>query len=636
MRVALLPLILLVFLTSYPANSQTTNLTHSVFTFLDRDNVTDAYNIAKRSGNSVLVKYIYWLYLKDSSTSPSFKEISEFIDKNSHWPDMDRLVLRAEVALLSENPSEDTINQWFAKYPPKTKNGKLFKASHDGSSASSVVRYTWVEGDFSESQENAFFKKYASALRSEDHIERAARLVWDEKYTAAKRMFDLIPASYRQLITARIALKMRARNAAAEASKVQSGLQSDTGLLYDRMVWRHRNDQDDGVRQILLQAPSDVPYPKLWWKLRERHIRESVEEGNYKLARKLLKNHGQTDGPELIDALFLSGWLHLEFEKDADSAYKEFYALYDEAKFPHSKSRAAYWAGRAAEKNGNQDIASGWYRKAGEHPTTYYGQLGLHEMGTNRLSLPSGSKPSSSEINAYRSKELPQLILLLARVGEEERALRFITHLADRAESKSDAALVAQLGKDIGRPDYSVKAAKNALRKGYILTDYAYPKLTISFAPAIEKAVMFALTRQESEFNPRAQSPANAIGMMQLLPSTAKEVARKAKIPYSRNRLYEPQFNMRLGTLYFDRLLKAYDGSYILAAAGYNAGPGRVRQWVKQYGSPGSDYRKAINWIEMIPFEETRNYVQRILENTQVYRHILDEGKLQIAKDLTR
>ncbi len=635
MRLLFASLLLAFFFLIPPVHAQSGSA-GTVLSLLERGNIADAHALAKRTGDSVLATYVTWLYLRDSNTSPSIEEFETFLRNHSDWPDRNRLILRAEVALLASSADESTIRNWFAKYPPKSENAKLFKADLSGNKTDDLIRHTWIEGDFSESQEQAFLSRYASVLREQDQRQRAARLVWDEEYGAARRMLDRLPDSYAQVIRTRMALKQRSRNATTEVAKLVANLQNDEGLLFDRMVWRHRTGQDDGVQQILLQAPDDVPYAKEWWKYRERHVREAIDVGNIKLARRLLRNHGQTEGAELIDALFLSGWLHLEFEKQPQKAYTEFHALYDEAKFPHSRARAAYWAGRAAEKNGNKDIARGWYQKGGEHPTTYYGQLSLHELGVKTLSLPDGSKPSASEISSFYKQDMPRLVKLLVSVGEPDRALRFINHMAETSDSKTRSALVAQLGKDVGRMDFSVKASKRALQRGYILTDYAYPRMKLSFTPVIDRAVMFALTRQESEFNPRAVSPANAIGMMQLLPSTAKEVARKAGIGYSRSRLYEPEYNMRLGSLYFNRLLNAYDGSYILASVGYNAGPGRVRKWLGEYGSPGSDYRKAINWIEMIPFEETRNYVQRILENTQVYRHLLDNGKLEIAKDLTR
>ena len=613
----------------------------AAFVFLDRNNIEGALAHAKASGSTVFAKYIWWLYLRDSSTNPSFSELSSFIEKNPDWPDRERLIRRSEAALLASAPSTDALKAWFAKYPAKTKKGKLSSGAVNGSDKADLIRTIWIEGDFGESEETRLLREYNDTLRSEDHIRRASRLVWDEEYKAAKRMMNILPAAARQMITARIALKTSAKNAPKEVEKVSSGLQRDAGLLYDRIRWKDKRDQDEGIKDILLIAPSDIPYPEKWWKYRSKIIREAIEDKNYKLARRLLKNHGQVDGPELIDALFLSGWLALEFEKNARDAYKEFYALYDETKYPHSRARAAYWAGRAAEKNGNKDISHGWFKKGADFPTTYYGQLCLFELGeTGSLSLPTSSKPSTSDKASFMRGEIPQLVKLLASVGEDDRALKFIQTLADRADSKSEAALVAELGRDINRPDFSVKAAKKALQNGMLLVDYAYPVVKPNFDSPLEKAVILALTRQESEFNPRAVSPANAMGYMQLLPSTAKEVAKKAGIAYSRNRLFEPQYNMQLGSRYFDRLVNGFDGSYILASVGYNAGPGRARQWTNRFGSPGSNYRQAINWIEMIPFDETRNYVQRVLENTQVYRHLLaadgKKPKLQIAQDLVR
>lgn len=635
-------LLALLFQFSNDAQARDIKLDHkqSVFAFLERNNVSAALLHAKQVGNPLLLKYVYWMYLRSPSSEPSFSELRDFIEKNPDWPDRDKLISRAEATLIAENPSESELREWFSKYPPMTRSGKISAAKDKKGDISEVVRAAWIEGDYSQAQETRLLSKYANLLRTEDHIARASRLVWDEEYSAAKRMFPRIPAAYRQVVLARIALKENDRHATRELAKVQGNLMDDVGLLYDRMRWRSKKGQDEGVQEILLKAPSQVPYAKQWWPLRQKFIRIAIEDKNYKLARKLLTNHGQIDGPERVDALFLSGWLRLEFEGQAKQALQEFSALYGEANYPHSKARAAYWAGRAAAKSGDKEHAKSWYAKASEFPTTYYGQLAYHENNSQSpLSLPATPMPTAAETAAYNKQELPQLVRLLVSLGEDDRTMRFINHMANTAKSKSEAALVAQLGLDIGRADFSVKAAKRALQNGFLLVDYAYPRMSVKFSISLEKPVILALTRQESEFNPRAISPSNAIGMMQLLPSTAKEVAKKSGIPYSRNRLFEPQFNMELGSIYFTRLLEKFDGSYILAAAGYNAGPGRVNQWVKRFGYPGSDYHKAINWVEMIPFEETRNYVQRVLENTQVYRHLAAGEKkpaLMIAKDLVR
>ena len=577
----------------------------------------------------MLYKFIYWTYIKNGATDIGFHAITDFVDKNPDWPDREILLQRAEIALLVDGATETDAAAWHKRYHERPAR-----------SLKELVRATWIKGDFDVVSQRILRTRYKDILRVDDDIARADRLLWEKKYTAIARMIDMLPASHRQMAETRIALQKDARNANALLSKVNSSLQNTPGLVFDRLSWRQRNGQKDGARALMLSVPAEVPYPEKWWPLRGRYIREAIDDGDYKTARKLLDKHGQVEGSQLAEALWLSGWLHLEFENKPREAYKEFFALFDKSKFPHSRARAAYWAGRAAEVNGNKDIAKTWYKEAQKYPVTFYGQVAMYELDKKaELRLPGAPSIPASTKAAFNKKELVQLVKLLARMNEHDRALRFVTHLADSAKTREEAVLVSALGKEIGRPDYGVKAGKKALQNDVLVASSAFPITKIKFSTPLEKPIILALTRQESEFNPRAVSPSNAMGMMQLLPSTAKEVAKRAGIPYSKSRLFEEQYNMELGSLYYSRLLSRYDGSYILAAAGYNAGPGNANNWLNRNGSPSGDYRKAITWIEMIPFEETRNYVQRVMENAQVYRHLLAGSKpvrLQIAEDLER
>jgi len=394
------------------------------------------------------------------------------------------------------------------------------------------------------------------------------------------------------------------------------------------------------VREMLLIAPEKPPYPEKWWKYREAQARLAIDERNYSLAKKLLANHGQTEGSGLADALWIQGWLKTEFMGQPSDGMDFFEDMYNKVKFPVSKARAAYWAGRAAEKSGDKKEAEDWYKKAASYPTTFYGQLGsLEYYGNTPLSIPSSPSVSSEDRGNFERDDYVKAIKATIDVGNYDLARRLITLAVENSEDPSEAALVTELGAKSGKSSLSVRAAKKALQQNIVLVDGGYPTMKTPSGTGLERALTLAITRQESEFDPNAKSPSNALGMMQLLPRTAKEVAKKNGLSFSASRLSDPTYNMTLGSHDLARLIDSYDGSYIMGIAAYNAGPGNVRNWVKRFGTPGNDVDGAINWIEKIPFYETRNYVQRVIENLQVYRSIDAEDKenrLQIAEDLKR
>lgn len=618
-----------------------------VFGLAERKHWDAALVGAKASGNSALMTLITWQYLLDPDSGASFHEITEFIRRKPDWPRQDRLRLRAEQSLRFSNTPDEEVKRWFEANPPVSGAGKIRLAEialnegapENSGKVSELLREGWRDGDFDESEERRILASHGRALREEDHIRRADRLIWDEKFTAAARMLDYLPDGKRALVRARIALLNDAPDAPGALARVPQSLRSDPGLLYSRLMWRARREDDAGVREVLLAAPNPVPYPEKWWKIRERQVREAIDAENYSLARKLLANHGQTGGAALADAVWLSGWLSLEFLGNARDAHAQFSGMYNDVKFPVSRARAAYWAGRAAEKAGDRENARGWYAAAEAYPTTFYGQMAAGRLNAGKpLKFPAETTVSNEERRRFKNDEITRAIRLAAEAHAVDVATVLLHHQIDNAKGPGQAALAAELSSDVHSVMFGVRTAKRALQQNnVVLYQAGYPRLKLPSGLPVEPALVHAVTRQESEFDASARSRAGALGLMQLLPGTAKEVAQKADLSYSASRLYDPHYNIRLGSLYLNRLISGYEGSYVLAIASYNAGPGRVRQWVKQFGSPGSTPEEVINWIEKIPYVETRNYVQRVMENLQVYRQLLgSEENIILAYDLTR
>ncbi|MDX1974863.1 MAG: lytic transglycosylase domain-containing protein [Rickettsiales bacterium] len=618
----------------------------SAFSFADDNNWNDALLHAKRANYPPLSKLITWQYSLSSNSKAGFDEITGFIDENRDWPEQKRLRIRAEQSLREYMVSDGEIIGWFTRYPPITGLGKLALAralsasGHPGKEQiNSLIRDAWKMGDFEVKEEASILSQHNSLLQASDHIARTDRLLWDENIGAAKRMLELLDKPHQQLYEARIALIQDKKTAPLAVLQVDKNLKKDLGLQYDRMRYRARHNDDKGVRDILLQTPSEVPYPEKWWRLRDMAIRQAIDEKNYSMAQKLLANHAQIEGQGLADALWLHGWLHLDFLHNPKEAYAIFYRMYNLVKFPVSKARAAYWAARAAEQTNDKENAKNWYETASFWPITLYGQLAAYKhAGPAPLRLPPEPEVSGEAVSRFERSDLIQAIKLCVQMNEIEIANKMILSLVENETDDEHIILVAQLGTQIQKKFLSVRASKKALQRNIILAKTGYPTLKNKPSLAIPLELATAIVRQESEFDPNAKSSAGAVGMMQLLPSTAKEVAQKNDIAFSKERLYEPDYNMVLGSYYIGRLINAYDGSYIMAIAAYNAGPGNVRKWINQFGTPDGTVDGAINWIEKIPFSETRNYVLRVMENLQVYRHILSENgsSLRIEQDLTR
>ena len=339
-------------------------------------------------------------------------------------------------------------------------------------------------------------------------------------------------------------------------------------------------------------------------------------------AYKLISTHDQTDYLERAKTEWLAGWIALRFLSDHDAAFEHFKKLFNWVRFPISRARAAYWAGRAADAGENHKIATQWYKVASTHNTRFYGQLAASHLSLeDRLNLPQQPKPEQEKIKQFQNSEIMQLIPLLAQIGETKLVKNFLIHVIRKNTDPYLWPLIANLAYAAKRKDYSIHTARHALRQGILLTNSGYPKLVYKIDPNLDPALANGLVRQESAFFNGAISRAGARGLMQLMPTTAYRMARKIRIRYSKSRLTrDPEYNLRLGQTYLKRLLARYNGSEILALAAYNAGPNAVNRWVRRLGPPGNSIFNRVDWIESIPFKETRNYVQRVLENKNVYQ----------------
>jgi soluble lytic murein transglycosylase len=615
----------------------------SAFLFAKRQLWNEAITHARLAHDTILAKYFTWEYLKDPESDASFDAITRFLEENPDWPDRGALEKHAEVALMANNPSDAQLNEWFSKHPPHTDMAR-YKITKDPEKLQMMIREAWVADTYDKNTEMKILSKYHSILRTVDHIHRIDRLLWEGNDEEAKRLLKYVSKDYQRLFQARMALAEDKFSAPVSLARVSKALKNDPGLIYERIRWHVRRDDRDGVRALLFSVPADVPYPEKWWKIRDRQVRAAIDDGDIKTAEKLLARHGQEPGTvSYKEVLWLQGWIALEFHKSPERAYGIFTDLLEQTETPPGKARVAYWAGRAAElmPKGNPEL---WFNEASHYSTTFYGQLAAWELQKNGKGrrghvITESAQPTAEEKEHFRRNELVQIVYALAKAGEGDRAGKFIFYLSQNAKSGKEAILAAELGRQVNRIDFGVHAAKKALSHDIVSLENGWPVIETPNNASIEKPLLLALVRQESEFYTDAVSTSGACGLMQVLPATAKETARKAGISFSHPRIFDPEYNMTVGSIYMNKTISKFDNSYVLAVAGYNAGPNRVRQWVNDFGRPGHELREVVDWIEKLPTFETRNYIQHVFENLEVYRFLLAGRKpteTTIADDLVR
>lgn len=598
---------------------------------------------AEQAHDRLPAKVLWWLNLSRGSSGASFSDFTGFIVANPDWPS--QLALRQHAEEAMPGVSDRTLTEWFARSPPVTPAGKLKQAdiwiaAGHVEEGRERIREVWVRSDFSSFEEKALLERYHDVLRSSDHVKRLDRLLWDGQVDAARRIMVHVNPDYRVLADARIRLAAMEPGVERLVARVPQQLQNDPGLLFERMRWRARKEHYDDAIAMLEHPPHDLVRPTAWATQRQLLARHALANGDISLAYRVASRHGLTSGVTFAELEFFSGWVALRFLHEPEVAYNHFVNLYDEVKLPVSLARGAYWAGRSAEMMGFRQLAYAWYGTATGHPTTYYGQLAAAAIGEKSIPrVLAEPKPSPADIAAFDKGELVQVARDLSEIDAPDYVRPFLLRLSDLAKSPVEHALVASLAVKLARPDLAVAAAKKASYAGVTLLAAGYPVTELPPGGTVERPLVLAMTRQESAFDLQAVSSAGARGLMQLMPATASQMAKSLQMPFSANRLTtDMHYNVTLGRAYLDGLLGNFSGSYVLAIAAYNAGPARVHQWMRDYGDPRTKNIDVIDWIESIPVGETRNYVQRVLENLQVYRLRLgDQGlAFSLSSDLKR
>jgi soluble lytic murein transglycosylase len=581
-----------------------------------------------------------------------FERIVGFARANPDWPTSTLMRRRAEEALLNEKKPATVVRAFFAKERPSSPPGKLALAlafQRDGLArdAAAVVRELWREDTFGREFEARVMDAFPGVLTEVDHRYRMERLLCRESFEAAGRAATYAGKAYGTLVRARRAVEDKSAGAAAALDAVPPSLRADSSYLLSKAQWLRRADKPLEAAKVMALAPRNpevIASADEWWIERRIVARKLLDAGDARSAYMVASGHSATTPEKRIEGEFHAGWIALRFLDDARLAAGHFAEAARVAETPISLARTAYWQGRAAEALGRGEDAKAFYLQAADQSVAYYGQLARAKLGRADLPL----RPPAVIDAAERSRIEARIPFRAARIanalGLKEISLPLYVELGAKLAAAPELDALGDLALEGRDPRALVAVGKAALQRGFALDLHAYPTIGIPAFEAsaavlpVERAMVFAIARQESQFDPKAQSGVGARGLMQLMPATAARTAKRIGVAYDTDRLTEePAYNAKIGTAHLGELMADWKGSYVLAFASYNAGGGNVKKWIDAYGDPRNPGVDPIDWVERIPFTETRNYVQRVMENVQVYRHRLDgRSALLIDSDLRR
>ena len=599
----------------------------AAFKAVDDRRYADARAAVANFNNPLLVRIVDWTILRSAPRSDAdFASTWRFLRDNPDWPEPELLRRQAEDRIVSGTPPRE-VWRYFTAFPPLTSAGHMRRLEAASvANAVDVPRFageSWRAATFRKADEEDFLNKYGRYLSGEDQIARFDRILRSGRAEAARDLLPKLPPAYQPLANARLAMATRAADAATLLRAVPAAQLAEPAIKLEQLAWLRRTGKLTEAKALALQPPPTQT--EAWWNERHQLARDLLAAGHPAEAYAVILPHGQTKGVAFAEAEFLAGWIALRRLKKATDALKHFQTLYDGAPTDVARSRGAYWLGRAHETAGHSKEATEWFGRAAAFGQTFYGQLAARRLPGGARQMPSDPVVTPAEQETLAGRELAVVARYIGQAGEPERARPFLLRLARQVTTPGETLLLAQLASELKRPDVALVIARRATDSGVVLLDSLFPIVDLGDTGSIERALALALTRQESGFNAAAVSSSGALGLMQLLPATAQEVAGKLSLPFVEDKLTsDPAYNVTLGSQYLAQMLKRFGGSYELALAAYNAGPNRVPRWIDTMGDPRTNKIDMVDWIEMIPLRETRNYVQRIMEGLAVYRDRLN------------
>ena len=612
-----------------------------------RNDWSSALTLAAQGRDPIGRKLIEWRRLLDKNSGASFSDIDSFLKANPDWPLRETLLSRAEAA-IGPPLTAPGIVAWFGSRTPasalgKVKLGEALIATGQMDQGRALIREAWRAGTFEISDELSILPRDAPYLGPDDHRARVDNLLWKDEIDDAKRELPRLDAATARIATARIALKMDAERGLRD---LEPSAASDTGVAFDKARAQRRVGRNQDAEMTLLRITSREPalsHSQTWWSEYNAEARQALQDKDYHVAYALASGTGLTSGEEYSEAEFLSGWIALDFLNQPTVAITHFQHLNASAGRPISRARAHYWLGRAFEAEHDSTNAAREYAVAAQLPHTFYGQLAQLRVDPHPLLALRDTSVEPYPVSDFEKEDLTQAMKILADLGEETSLRAFALRDLETYPTPSHAKLLADRLKAWGFREIGLRIAKEESYSGTMMFEYTYPVIELPAyrgpSPAPEPALVLGLIRQETEFDPSAVSGPGARGLMQLMPEAAEKAAQKAGLAYRPfDLLADPAYNIELGMSELSDEIAYWGGSYVLAAASYNAGKHNVEKWIAAFGDPRRPGADPIDWIEQIPFTETRNYVQRVLENTQVYRSRLSGNAepLRLSADLYR
>jgi soluble lytic murein transglycosylase len=607
---------------------------------------SEATLIATSIGDPVAQKLVEWTLLRHPESEARFERYTAFIRANPNWPSIPPLRRRAEAKLWQDRRDLATVRRFFGEKQPTSPLGRLTfarmqKSEGNQAGAAREVRAVWRSAELSAELEAALLDEFGDELTRADH---AARMDWR---ISAKDFGGAMRAAKR-LGDDEVAIVKACAAAEADSTKVRvlldavpSEARRDMGLTLCRLNWLVRHNEFAVAALLVLAAsPEDLRGQDTdeWWRERRRLARGLIDLGDPETAYRVVREAAPPANPYYrVEFHFMAGWIALRFLDDPAAALTHFAHVDEGSADPIVRARAAYWRGRAAEATSQFEEMRAQYEAAARYPTAYYGQLARARLGLGESAMLDLAPEPVRGI----ARELLHAADILYTIGERDLVASFVTEFA---EESSDAATIAALGQLTAHYNDAramLLIGKTALARGLAMDRYAFPDVGVPsyspIGPQLDLCVVYSIVRTESAFDQRDKSPAKAVGLMQVTPEAGRDTAKRFGVTYDWNGLVsDPVYNTQMGAAEVAALLKEYRGSYIMTFAGYNAGRGRVRQWVAQHGDPRDPKVDAVDWVERIPIAETRNYVQRVLENLQVYRARFGAGTAMVEPNLHR
>ncbi len=648
-------------LTDYPLPVEDAARIKEAFKAIDAGDLQKSRAIVGQVKDPVGAKLIDWYRLRGGGGEAD--EYRAFLQANPAWPERSRLAERLEEALFTQGGTAAAIKAQFAKGGPDTGAGlaalaSAYLAEGNEAEAKKLAAKAWRSLTIPASLEAGFLARFGPSLAAADHKWRLDRLLIDtlrwegEKNSRAdkvRRMLPLLSPAERKKAEARLAVFLGAKGAKKKLDALPAEREPDWGLVYHRIQALRRAGKFEEATKLMLGAPLEeakIVSPDEWWVERRALAYDALKLGKPKLAYELVREAGPLSDNPIKEQTFMAGWLALRYLKDPALAEPHFVAMSKVADGPLSRAKANYWLGRTAEARKDQAAAAEHYRAALADPDTFHGFLARQKLepGRRPIVVAAPAEPSADEIARFTSLDAAKAVVVAKRADLDPWIMRtLIVQLRSFLKTEAEAAMLAQLAEAMGDTQSAVRTGKSAIARGHNLIYYAYPVHTFpAYSPLRnppEAAMLLGIARQETEFNTLTVSGAGAKGLLQVMTVTAKHVCRDYKIKCDIGRLLtDPAYNAMLASAYIGDRMEEFSGSYVLTIAGYNAGPGRARQWIREFGDPRDPKVDPIDWIERIPIQETREYVGKVLSNVQVYRARLGDTQaaLRLEEDLNR